>query len=190
MDQEARDYLAKAGLDVAMKMKLPVVPIALDENEKLLTPGDEVPVLVGTGTVVNVRLRPISALFAGNVKAPSFASAPTPDYVPFFTLIERTAIDYCTVMRDIVTDQELQRLYTHLRRRPDGTHEHPLFAYLRAAARLYMSLRDVSRDEFEAVVGRLALSAKHFSLGNSSTNYFEGVSESVGATGAEVQVVG
>jgi len=36
-----------------------------------------------------------------------------------------------------------------------------------------MSLRDVSRKEFEAVVGRLERSVRHFSTGYSSTNYFE-----------------
>jgi len=48
----------------------------------------------------------------------------------------------------------------------------PLFSYLRAAARLYLSLRDVSRDEFEAVAERLRRSAKTFASRLDSTNYY------------------
>jgi hypothetical protein len=189
VDQEAVNYLAKARIDVSMKKHLPVVPIVLDQDEKLVLPGEEIPVLVGGKYAVSVKLKPISALFTGTVRPPSFAhSAPPAQYFPFIAMIERTAIDYCRVMRQIVKDQEFNRLYTHLRRRPDGTDANPLFAYLQAATRLYMSLRDVSRDEFEAVAGRLALSAKHFSIGYSSTNYFEVVSRDHALDAAEVEV--
>lgn len=189
MDQEAIDYLKKARIDVTMERRLPVIPIALDRDEKVVVPGEEIPVFIGGKHAVSVRLKPISALFTGSRKPPSFSYAPTPEYEPFVTMIERTAIDYCKVTRRLVHDQEFNWLYTHLRRRPDGTDKNPLFAYLQAAARLYMSLRDVSRDEFEAVVGRLALSAKHFSIGYSSTNYFEIVSQNLATQeAAEVEV--
>jgi hypothetical protein len=189
VDQEAVNYLAMARVDVSMKKHLPLVPILLDEDDKLVLPGEEITVLVGSKAPVSVKLRPISALFTGTVKPPSFGrGCPPTEYLAFITVIERTAIDYCRVTRQIVKDQELYRLYTHLRRRPDGTDANPLFAYLQAATRLYMSLRDVSRDEFEAVAGRLALSAKHFSIGYSSTNYFAVVSRDHAVAPAEIAV--
>ena len=43
--------------------------------------------------------------------------------------------------------------------------------------RLYMSLRDVSRAEFEGVVQRLSRSAGHFTTDVTSTNYLRVVSE-------------
>ena len=76
-----------------------------------------------------------------------------------------------------VRDQEFERLYNHLRRRPDGTDANPILSYLQAAARLYMSLRDVSQAEFEAVARRLTKSARTYSEGLSSTNYTDLVLE-------------
>ena len=46
-------------------------------------------------------------------------------------------------------------------------------SYVQAAARLYMSLQDLSRLEFKAVIRRLSKSAKTFSMGFESTNYFQ-----------------
>ena len=88
-------------------------------------------------------------------------------------LIELTVIDYCVTTRRVVTDQEFERLYVHLRRRPDRTDAEPLFSYLQAAVRLYLSLRDISQAEFEAVVRRLAHSAQRYSAGYASRNYVE-----------------
>jgi len=63
------------------------------------------------------------------------------------------------------------RIYNLLRRRPDGTDDNPLFSYLQGAARLYMSLFDVSQAEFEAVFNRLTRSAKGYMEDAASTNY-------------------
>lgn len=50
---------------------------------------------------------------------------------------------------------------------------------IQAAARLYMSIYDVSQTEFEAVAQRLSVSARHFSMGPSSSNYLRVVAEHV-----------
>ncbi len=62
-----------------------------------------------------------------------------------------------------------------LRRRPAGRDRNPLFSYLQAAARLYLSIDSRSGAEHEAVVGRLARSAKTLALGQSSRNYLRHV---------------
>lgn len=95
--------------------------------------------------------------------------------MPFFALIETTAVACCAATNPEY-DRELERVYAQLRRRPLGADANPLFSYLRAAVRLYMSLRDVSQAEFEAVVQRLSRSAGHFSTGLTSTNYIQTIS--------------
>jgi len=44
---------------------------------------------------------------------------------------------------------------------------------MQAGARLYMSLVDVSRAEFEAIAQRLTRSVRHFRTDAASKNYFE-----------------
>jgi hypothetical protein len=123
------------------------------------------------GRVVWLPLEPISQLWTGSAVAPDFSFAPPPEYEPFFILIEATAAEFCDATGRPERDREFERLYRLLRRRPDGVDANPLFSYLRAAARLYLSLRDVSRAEFEAVANRLRVSARTFSTRIDSTNY-------------------
>ncbi len=179
MDQSALAKLDEAGIDPSMERLFLSVPIRVDGGGEAIPIGEEVPVLSGEMAVV-LRLKRISELFVGSAVPPSFSSGPTPAYVLFFALIERTAIDFCSCTGKIERDQEFERLYRHLRRRPDGQDYNPLFSYIQAAARLYMSLRDVSRAEFEGVAHRLCLSASHFAMGATSTNYYEIVGAHVG----------
>jgi hypothetical protein len=173
MDERVVKELVRLGIDVTLNERLPVVGIRLDRDGSGILPlEDEVAVIEGDRTAI-VTLRSASELFVGDVRPPDFANGPGDDYVLFFALIERTAADYCATRRLIDKDLEFERLYRHLRRRPDGRDANPLFSYLRAAARLYMSLRSVSRWEFESVAERLSRSARHFSQGPTSTNYFE-----------------
>jgi hypothetical protein len=95
------------------------------------------------------------------------------EYAFFFALIERAAFDFCATARRIPRDEEFAELYRRLWKRPDETGGDLLGSYVRAGARLYMSLRDVSRAEFEAVAKRLARSARTFAMGYTSTNYYE-----------------
>ena len=104
----------------------------------------------------------------------------TEKYLLFFMLIERTAFDFCATTKRAERDEELRRLYQQLRRRPAALDDNPLFSYLQAAARLYMSLRDVSRAEFEAVAQRLSRSARRYADGPGSRNYIRLLSQHLG----------
>src|SRR6185437_3348158 len=146
------------------------IGILLDEAEQIQPVMNDVMVVAGPKSL-RVTLKPTAQLFTGTKTPPSFKSGPTEAYVPFFATIELTVIDYCRRAGKPEYDEELERLYTHLRRRPDGTDANALFSYIRAAARLYMSAFDVSQAEFEAVCRRLSKSADHFRLGSTSTNY-------------------
>jgi hypothetical protein len=83
-----------------------------------------------------------------------------------------TVADYCSVVK-VHTDDDFEEIYRWIRRRPDERSEKQLVTYVQAAVRLYMSLRDVSRAEFEAVFQRLARSARVFRMGPGSVNYYD-----------------
>jgi hypothetical protein len=147
------------------------VAVQIDDRDEVVPLEDLVPLQSGD-KVLLVALRPVSELWTGDRRAPDFPRGPTPEYALFFAFVEMAAIVYCDAADREPTDQEFEQLYDHLLRRPDGTHPDPLFSYLQAGARLYMSLRDVSRHEFEAVVRRLRQSARTFGMGLVSRNYF------------------
>ncbi len=150
------------------------VPIVLGAQRRVMPLEGDLPVPVTNDEeqVVWLPLRSISQLWTGSATPPDFSVAPPPEYEPFFLLLEATAADYCDATHQPERDAEFERLYRLLSRRPDSADSNPLFSYLRAAARLYLSLKDVSRAEFEAVTDRLRRSAKTFTSRLDSTNYY------------------
>ena len=172
MDKAIIDCLAAAEADYELKDKGVHLPIQISDRGVPLPLEEKVIVLSGKVTVPLERLKKISDLFSGNRQPPDFKHGPTKEFVLFFVLIERMAWDFCVSTKRIERDGEFERLYNLLRRRPDGLDFNPLFSYLQGTVRLYMSLRDVSQAEFEAVASRLAKSAKTFSEGPTSMNYF------------------
>jgi hypothetical protein len=172
MDPVAVATLQLAGVDTTFKQCVPTVGIEVNDQGHLLPINDSMVVLAGPKTA-HVTLKKISELFAGTKTPPSFRKGPTDEYLLFFGLIELTVIDFCRCAGRAEHDAEIERLYNHLRRRPDGRDGNPLFSYMQAATRLYMSAFDVSQAEFEAVARRLSQSAGHFGMGPTSTNYCE-----------------
>jgi len=177
MDDAVIQRLSAAGFDVTLQKQLPIIAVAVDKQHNPLPLGldDEVPVLVEDKKAVGVIVKRTGELFTGNVVPPSFSRGPTPAYERFFMLLERTAVDYCGCIERKERDQEVVRVYSALCRRPDGRDQNPIFSYLQAAARIYMSLKPVSRAEYEAVFDRLRTSAKRFAQGPASTNYIDAV---------------
>ena len=171
------EKLQRAGLKVEQPEMLRVA-IQRDESKRVVKVHGEVPVMGNEGLIL-VHLKPISQLWTGSAVPPDLSKTPPPQYQPFFLLMESTAANYCAAQGRPETDDEFERLFRQLRRRPDGTDAHPLFSYLQGAARLYMSLRDVSQAEFEAVVSRLSQSAKWHSTHTGSTNYHREVFQGV-----------
>jgi len=173
MDPNVIAALEKAGMDPGHP-ELLRVPTVLGEARRVLPLEGDLPVPVKDDEerVVWLPLRSISQLWTGSTIPPDFSVAPPPVYEPFFLLLEATAAEYCDATNQPERDAEFERLYQLLSQRPDSTDSNPLFSYLKAAARLYLSLRDVSRPEFEAVADRLRRSAKTFSSRMDSTNYY------------------
>ena len=170
MDPQVVSTLEKAGLDPKLEKRLITIPATIDEVSGKPKPvGKEVLLLNGEQPVV-VTLKNASELFTGNKQPPSFAKGPTPEYLHFFAMVEFTALE-CLHATGPERDEEFVRISNLIRRRPDGTDANPLFSYLLGAARLYMSLFDVSQAEFEAVFNRLTRSAKGYMESAASTNY-------------------
>ena len=167
-----------AGIDKTFKTSVPTIGIEVDDHGRVQPVGNEIVVIAGPNTA-HVALKRISELFTGTKTPPSFRKGPTDEYVLFFAVIELTVMSFCRSAGRREYDAEIERLYTHLRRRPDGHDSNPLFSYMQAAVRLYMSAFDVSQAELDAVCRRLSQSAGHFGLGPTSTNYCEVVGASV-----------
>jgi len=172
MDLTVVTRLHDAGIDTTFKQQALTLGVEVDAHGRVLPAGDEVLVAAGPNTA-SVTLKKVSELFAGTKTPPSFRDGPTGDYIMFFALIELTVIECCRSAGRHEYDAEIERLYTHLRRRPDGRDGNVLFSYMQAAARLYMSVFDVSQAELDAVARRLSQSAGRFGNGPTSTNYCE-----------------
>ncbi len=173
MDRNVVEALEKAELPVD-KPDLMRIGVQVDEQQRV-QPTREVVSIVSEKKLLQARLKPISQLFTGAKAPPDFSRSPPPEYHPFFILLEAAAADCCKARGRPEPDEEFERLYRLLRRRPDGDDPNPAFSYLQAAARLYMSLRDVSQAEFEAVADRLHRSARSYASHTGSTNYYRAV---------------
>jgi hypothetical protein len=169
MDLEAREELERAGLELE-RPELLQVAIEFGPRGQALPVREEVPVVDAAWTMATVKLKPISRLWTATEMTPFLLRTPPP-HESFLRLLESTAGIYCTAMDRPVTDAEFERLYRQLRRNPDGEDAHPLFSYLQGAARLYLSLRSVSRAEYESLTHRLSKQARRFCSHVGSTNY-------------------
>ena len=170
MDPQVIAALEQAGFDPTLKSQFITIPVQVDQASNKPKPLGKEVVFLRDEKPVPVQLKSIPELFTGSKVPPSFAKGPTQDYMTFFATIEMTALEYLHAAGP-ARDEEYARLYNHLRRRPDGTDDNPLFSYLQGAARLYLSLRDVSQAEFEAVCACLTRSAKRYVENGASTNY-------------------
>lgn len=114
------------------------------------------------------------ALFRGHAHAPDLTGGPTPELEPFFLAIEGSVLLFCVAEGRDATDQDLERVYGELRRRPDGRmHDDTsrLHACIRSAVRRYMTEHPICQPVYEAVFARLARSARTFAEPPISRNY-------------------
>ncbi len=179
MDQNLCELVERSGYDLRDAAKHPRVAVQVDDKLQPMALGPEVPVIAPGLAPLHLELQDIGKLYEGDRRPPDFSKRPPPDYELFFMTIERAAADFCKLTRRHELDREFERVYGVLRKRPDGRDANILFTYLRAAARLYMSLHPVSKSELEAVIDRLRKSAATFAMGPTSRNYFETIRQYV-----------
>ncbi len=169
---DLRNKLA-AGGGAAIPLGLSIAIRATEHGEALPVDESFVAVMLHGVVLGETTLPPLSALFRGTAKCAEIASDPPRALEPIFMCVELTALDWCGVSGRRVRDEEFEKLYSDLRRRPDGRSKDPLFGYLRAAMRLTLAIRPTSADEFEAITRRLARSARTFRTSVTSTNYLD-----------------
>ena len=171
MDLKVREELARAGLELERPEVLQVAIELKQDGEPIpLGKGEDVPVVDENWTMARVKLKPISQLWTTSERTP-FLLRTSPRHESFLLLLESTAGIYGTTTDQPMTDSEFERLYRKLRQHPDGEDPHPIFSYLQGAARLYLSLRDVSRAEYESMTHRLCKLAVRSRSHSGSTNY-------------------
>jgi hypothetical protein len=177
MDLSVRQELERMELELD-RPELLQVSIEFGPHGQPIPLGEEVQVLDESWTPAQVRLKPITQLWTTAEVTP-FLLRTAPQHESFMVLLQSTAFIYCSSMGQPETDAEFERIYRKLRRYPDAVDHHPLFSYLQGAARLYLSLRDVSRTEYEALTRRLGNLAERFCTHTGSTNYHRQVLHSV-----------
>lgn len=170
MDQTIISALQAAGIPTTWEDDAPVIYIER-------TP--EGPVAPATGPITvayndqraQLTFKPLRELFTGDRKAPDLSGEPPREYQRFIALVELAVLNFCAASQRVESDQEMERVFSQLRRRPDGRDPNKMLGYVRAAFQLYMSVHDVSQAQFEAVIGRLIRSTRTFSEGHISRNY-------------------
>lgn len=113
---------------------------------------------------------PLRDLFRGSKLAPSDIHMYPRAYVPMFYFIEKHAITFCDAFQDR-TDEEFERIYSELRRRPDGKTPDALHHFLWQVCAALLGMTPLSQAEFSAILQQLARSARRFHLGLASRNY-------------------
>lgn len=178
MDDKIVAELKDAGVDVSNKRVFPLIHVNTDGGRGLKPIDWEVDILLGA-TRVGLRMKPIGELFSGQRQPPSFAHQPPEEYLRPIILLGRTAMNCCAALGRPERDVEFERLFSQLRRRPDGKDGNPIFSYLRAAAQFYLSVEIVSQAEFQAVAGWLARMARQRSGGPSTANFIPWLQQSI-----------
>jgi hypothetical protein len=93
-----------------------------------------------------------------------------PAYVPVLYLIERHVLTACERLGD-QTDQDLERIYSTLRRRPDGRSLGLVHDFLWQVTALVLGLYPLSQAEFEGIFGALERSTRCWQKQPISRNY-------------------
>ena len=108
-------------------------------------------------------------LFRGDRVPPDLTRYPD-EYLMHFFFIESHLLTLCKGTTH-PTDQEMEEIYSALRRRPDGRSLGPTHDYLWQVAALWLGRNLVSEPEYEAVFGKLLGSARTWGLRPISRNY-------------------
>lgn len=172
MDANVQTALREAGIEPLIGGESVLVLEFERDARGTVVPAGETVTVRQMERTARVQLAPCSALYVGNAKPPSFSAEPPHEYMPFFVTMELCSALFCHEFPPL-SDEDFERIYSELARRPDGKSGHLLLSYLRATARLCLALRDTSAAELEAVARRLARSARTFRMHFASTNYFE-----------------
>jgi hypothetical protein len=109
-------------------------------------------------------------LFRGSRTPPPDMDHYPDEYAPHFFFIENHVLTLCEVKGDR-TDQEMEEIYSMLRRRPAGRSLGAVHDFLWQVAALLLGTQVLSAAEFEALIGALERSTRKWALRPVSRNY-------------------
>ena len=112
----------------------------------------------------------LQELFRGNRRPPPEMDHYPEEYRPHFFFIEKHVLTVCGAKGDR-TDQEMEEIYSMLRRRPDGRSLGTVHDFLWQVAAVLLGVHVLSGAEFEALIGALERSARKWALRPVSRNY-------------------
>jgi hypothetical protein len=125
----------------------------------------------------------LQELFRGDRAPPLDMDHYPKEYCPHFYFIEKHLLTVCAAKGDR-TDQEMEEIYSMLRRRPEGRSLGAVHDFLWQVAALLLGTHVLSGAEFEALLGALERSTRKWGLRPVSRNYvaylhrtFEGESD-------------
>jgi len=105
----------------------------------------------------------LADLFRGSRTPPPDMDHYPEEYAPHFFFIENHVLTVCAAKGDR-TDQEMEEIYSMLRRRPDGRSLGAVHDFLWQASALLLGTQFLSGTEFEALVGALESSTRRWAL--------------------------
>jgi hypothetical protein len=112
----------------------------------------------------------LSGLFRGDRRPPPDMDRYPKEYTPYFFFIENHVLTVCETIGDR-SDQEMEEIYSMLRRRPDGRSLGPVHDFLWQVSALLLGTQVLSAAEFEALIGALERSTRKWALRPVSRNY-------------------
>jgi hypothetical protein len=123
-----------------------------------------------------------SEMLRGNRQPPAYMDHYPKAYASHSYAIERHLPGICDIIGDR-TDQEMEEIYSMLRRRPDGKSLGACHDVLWQVAALLLGCIPTSEAEFEAVFETLTRSARGWAIQPISRNYVEFLRKSSGEPG-------
>jgi tetratricopeptide (TPR) repeat protein len=109
-------------------------------------------------------------LFRGDRQPPVDMDHYPEEYCQYFFFIEEHLLMVCEAIGDR-TDQEMEQIFSTLRRRPDGRSLGMVHDFIWQVAALMLGKYELSEAEFEALVGQLERSVRKWALRPVSRNY-------------------
>ena len=109
-------------------------------------------------------------LFRGERLPPADIDHYPPEYVPLFYTLEYQVLTLCEAIGDR-TDQEMEEIYSALRRRPEGRSLSAIHDLIWQFAALLLGTPALSEREFEAMMGALLSSTRKWGMRPISRNY-------------------
>jgi hypothetical protein len=112
----------------------------------------------------------LAELFRGSRTPPPDMDHYPEEYTPHFFFIENHVLTVCEANGDR-TDQEMEEIYSMLRRRPDGRSLGAVHDFLWQVSALLLGTQVLSAAEFAALVSALERSTRKWALRPVSRNY-------------------